>query len=382
MANTLTSLIPDLYEALDVVSRELVGFIPSVTLDAQAARASLNQTIRIPITPAATVEDATPGQLPPDDGDQTISNNTLSITKSRIVPFRWTGDEQLGINTGVGYQNIRRDQIAQQMRALTNEIETAVGLTAAAGASRAYGTAGSTPFASSLADPANVRKILEDNGAGMGDLQLVIDTTASVNMRSLTQLTKANEAGTADFRKQGTLMDMELFGFTVRGSAGVSKPAVGTGASYTTSTAGFAVGTTSIPVITGTGTILAGDIVTINGDTNQYVVATGVSAPGTIVLAAPGLRQAVPASAKAVTVVGQATRNVAFARSAIVLATRQPALPEEGDMADDRVAITDPRSGLTFDIAMYKQYRRVRYEMGIAYGVANIKPEHSALLLG
>ncbi len=35
MANTLTALIPDLYEALDVVSREMVGFIPSVTINAE-----------------------------------------------------------------------------------------------------------------------------------------------------------------------------------------------------------------------------------------------------------------------------------------------------------------------------------------------------------
>ena len=42
MANSnLTPLIPTLYESLDIVSRELVGFIPSVALDANAARAAV-----------------------------------------------------------------------------------------------------------------------------------------------------------------------------------------------------------------------------------------------------------------------------------------------------------------------------------------------------
>ena len=43
MADTITDLVPDLYSALDVVSRELVGMIPSVTLDAKASSAAKNQ---------------------------------------------------------------------------------------------------------------------------------------------------------------------------------------------------------------------------------------------------------------------------------------------------------------------------------------------------
>lgn len=375
-SNTLTQLVPDLYEALDIVSRELVGFIPSVTLDASAERAALNQAVRVPIAPASNAEDVTPGQLPPDDGDQSVGNTPIIITKSRMVPFRWTGEEQKGVNSGPGYTNIRVNQVAQAMRTLTNEIEANVA-TLAATASRATGTAGTTPFATSLGDTAQARKILSDNGAPLSDLQCVIDTTAGANLRTLAQLTKANEAGTTELRAQGTLL--ELQGFKVRESAGVGIHTPGTGASYVTNGA-LAKGATSIPVQTGTGTVLAGDVVSFNGDPRKYVV-TGALSGGAFTIAAPGLMQALNTGA-AVTVSAVFTANMAFARTAIVLATRAPALPEEGDMADDRMMIQDARSGLAFEVSMYKQYRRVRYEVAVAYGWANIKPEHTALLLG
>ncbi|WP_323115542.1 P22 phage major capsid protein family protein [Klebsiella variicola] len=374
MANTLTSLVPDLYESLDIVSRELAGFIPSVTLDATAERAALNQAIRIPITPASAAEDVSPGQLPPDDGDQTIGNTPFTITKSRMVPFRWTGEEQKGINTGPGYANIRRDQITQAMRTLVNEIEVDVGLQAYK-ASRATGTAGTTPFATNLSDTAQVRKILSDNGAPLSDLQCVIDTTAGANIRTLAQLTKANEAGTTALRAQGTLL--ELHGFVLRESAGVARHTAGTGASYVTNGA-LAIGATVIPVQTGSGTIVAGDVVTIG---NFKYVATSALSGGNLTIGAPGLREAV-AGGSTVTLAAAYTANFAFSRSAIVLATRAPALPEEGDMADDRMMIQDPRTGMAFEVSMYKQYRRVRYEIAAAWGVQNIKPAHTALLLG
>lgn len=380
MANTLTSLIPDLYESLDVVSRELVGFIPAVTWDASAERAALNENIRIPMSPASTAEDVTPGQLPPDDGDQTYGNTVLTISKSRMVPFRWTGEEQRGVNNGPGYAGMRQDQMRQAMRTLVNEIEAFIG-GLFVGASRAVGIAGTAPFGTTpgIGDAADVRKILDDNGAPMGDRHLVINTAAGSNLRKLTQLTKALEAGTTDMRAQGVLLD--LFGFNLRESAGVQSHTKGTGTSYVTS-GSTAAGVSSLVLATGSGTVVAGDVLNIVTDTgHNYVVNTGVAAPGTVVLNAPGLVQTI-ATAQAVTIGNTYTANMAFHRSSIALVTRAPALPEEGDMAEDRIMIVDPKSGLSFEVAMYKQYRRVRYEISLAYGAALIKSAHAAILMG
>lgn len=384
MANTLTNLTPDLFEALDVVSRELVGLIPAVTLDARAEQAALNQVIRVPITPASTGEDITPAATVPSTTGQTISNASITITKSRAFPFAWNGEEQKGMNTGVGYQNLRVQQIAQAMRAAANEVEADLALLYKK-ASRAYGTAATAPFGSSpaLGDAANVRRILVDNGAPEGDLQLVIDTAAGVSLRSLTQLTKANEAGEDSFLRQGILLP--IFGMNIRESAQIKQHTKGTGTSYQLNNgAGYAVGSTTIAVDTGSGTIVAGDVFTNTQSgvdaNNKYVVGTALSA-GSLVLNAPGNRVAW-ADDNTVAVGNSYRANMAFHRSAIVLVARPPAVPAEGDMAVDRMIITDPRSGLSFMVAMYPGYYQVRYEIALAWGVACIKPEHTAILLG
>lgn len=384
MANTLTSLIPSIYSAMDVVSRELVGFVPAVSSDMTFDRAAVGQTVMSPVAPAASASDITPAVTPPNDGDQAIGNISMTISKARRVPVRWNGEEKRGLdNNGAAFNVIFRDQMAQAMRTLVNEVEADLAALHIY-ASRAYGTAGTTPFASTLGDTAQVRKILADNGAPMGDLQLVIDTAAGANMRTLAQLSKANESADTSLLRRGVLLDVH--GFAVRESGQVKTSTAGTGASATTNTAGYAIGATTITLASaGTGTIVAGDVITFAGDTNKYVVATGdadVSNGGTLVLQAPGLRKALAASAIAITVVASAARSMAFARSAIVLATRAPALPQQGDSAVDRQIITDPVSGLSFEIAMYAQYRQMQYEVSLAWGVGVSKNANIAILLG
>lgn len=385
--NTLTNLIPTLNIALDTVSRELVGMIPAVTHDAGVARAAIGQSVYSFVAPAATASNISAAPLPPDDGEQVIGNISLGITKSRRVPVRWQGEESLQMNNpgGFGVKAILANQFAQAMRTLVNEIEADLaGLYVSA--SRGAIPNDSTLFKTNLADAANVRKILADNGAPLSDLQLVVDTGTGAALRSLTSLNSVADSGNSSMLRQGVLLD--IHGMAIRESAQIVTPAaVGSEANGTLDSTDYALGATSLGLASaGTGNILAGDLMTIanTGDTTtQYVVVTGdadISGGGTIVIAAPGLLKAITENTLAVACYKASARCLAFSKSAIVLATRMPALPEGGDMAADRTIISDPRSGLSFEVSMYKQYRQVQYEIALAWGVKAVKTEHIAIL--
>lgn len=386
MANTLTNLIPTAYAALDNVSRELVGLIPAVTRDATVERAAVGQTVRSPVAPAVSTGNITPGVTPPDDGDQTIGSVSLSISKAKRVPIRWNGEEQRGLNNGgPGVGSILQDQFQQAFRALANEAEADLAALYAS-ASRSYGVGTTVPFgtAGDYSDASNVLKILLDNGAQSMDRHLILNTGAGANLRGKQGGRGVDAEGTDRILRQGVLMD--IHGFAVRESAQIKTHTKGTASGATTNAAGYAVGATTITLASaGTGTIVAGDSITFTGDTNQYVVVSGDTSTadgGTITIAAPGLRQAIPASATNITVSATGPRSMAFTRDALVLAHRLPALPEGGDLAVDRQVVQDPVSGLAFEIAMYAQYRQMQIEVSAAWGVACVKPENLALLLG
>lgn len=382
MANTLNSLIPDLYEALDVVSRELTGFIPAVSRSSSVARAAVNENVLVPVTTAAASADNTPGVTAPDTGDSSVDNVAVTISKSKHVPVRWNGEETKGLENAGTFSTIQADRFYQAMRTLVNEIEADLWREAYKRASRAYGAAGTTPFgtAADMSDFAGVLRILEENGAPTTDIQLALGHAAMGNLRGKQSgLFKVNEAGSSDMLRNG--MTDRVMNMAIRHSHAIGLHTKGSGASYVTS-GSTASGVSSVALVTGTGTVLAGDVVSFEADTaNKYVVGTGISAPGTISLNKPGAKVTIP-TANALTVGGSYAANVGFARSAIVLATRAPAMPKGGDSADDVTQIVDPRTGLAFEVAVYRQFLQTVYHVRLAWGFRAIKPEHIALLLG
>lgn len=383
MANTITAVLPSIYAGLREVSRELVGIIPSVQRDITFERAAVGQTVSVPIVPAATGGNITPGSVPPDDGDQTMSNMAITIDKSKYSPVRWNGEEQLALGPdGRMYNMLLAMQFAESMRWLVNQVEVDLAVRAATSASRAYGTAGTTPFgtAADLTDFAGPNRILDQNGAPQFGRTMIVNLDSRFNLEGKQSvLFKANEAGTDGLLRRRELYQVQGFGMGF--SAGLKAVTKGTGSGFLVNNgAGYPVGATAITVDTGTGTILAGDVITFAGDSNKYVVKTALAA-NVVTIQGPGLLQAVADNA-AITVGNSYAPNIAFSRDALVLAARAPALPKEGDSATDRTTVTDTVSGLNFEISLYQEYRRARYEVALAWGTGAPNGEHIALLIG
>jgi len=380
MANVLTSLAADIYKSADIVGRELVGVVTSSTMNGGSERAALNDVVRSHFTRAATVSTVSPSMTIPEGTDQTVDNKTLTLSQTASVKIPYTGEDIKHLDNGSGFQSVYGDQITQAFRAIANQIETYAWQKAYQGASRAFGTAGTTPFASNFNEVAELRQILVDNGAPMdGQASLVINTLAGTKLRNLAQLQKVNEAGSSNLLRQGELLNLQ--GLSLKESAAPVAVTKGTGSGYLVNNgAGYAVGSTAITVDTGTGTILAGDTITFTGDTNKYVVATALAA-NVVTIAEPGLRVAV-ADNVAITVGNTATSNVAFHRAAIEVAMRPFAVPPGGDAAEESMIVSDPWSGLSFDISVYKGYKKMMVDISCVYDVKVWKPAFVSILLG
>lgn len=380
MPNVLTNLIPDLYQGLDVVSRELVGCIPSVARNSSAERAAVGESVIVPISVQGSAADVSPAMAVPEPADFSTETTAIVIKKSRSVSFGLTGEEYRGLENGVGANSILQGNIQQALRTLCNEIENDCCAEVTNSAGAVYGTAGTTPFASNLGDAAEIRKILDDAGAPAGERSLIINTSAGVNLRKLTQLTNVDQAGTSMTLRQGELLD--LFGLSLKESAGVKTFAKGDATGLTVKTATKGAKELEAKAVT-SGALKVGDIITLAGDSTKYTVT---AIPASLAANAKfSISPALAANASdgtAVTVVGNSARNIAFTRSAVQLVTRAPALPGGRDAAVDAMMLTDPRSGLSFEVRVYNGYRKMRMEVACAWGVKNIKPEHTATLLG
>lgn len=376
MANVFTALQPQLYAAAQDVSNEAFGCISSIAASFDDKGVAIGDKVRVPIAPPASTADYTPAMTTSAGSDATASNVEIEITANKQVSWHITGEQLRSLQNAGSDGEWVRQMIAQGMRALRNEAEVACAAAIKAGASRAVGTAGTNPFASDISIIPDVRKVLMDNGAPMSDLQLVINSTAGTAARKLGIIQQAYQAGSDAERRSGDLM--RQFGFSIKESAGIATHTKGTGTSYVTS-GSTAVGVRDIALVTGSGTVLAGDVVTFAADSNnKYVINTGVAAAGTITLGRPGARVTI-ATGNAMTIGNNFTANLAFERNAVVGIMRPPVMPENPLI--QKTLISD-QNGMTYLLAQIAGDGMATWRLHLAYGFKVVQGEHVAIVMG
>ena len=377
MANTLTALAPTLFSAAKEVAAEPFGVVGAINTNFDDKGVAVGDTVSVAVAPVRAASNFTPANVAAAGTDATATTTGVVITKSRKVDWNITGEQLRSLQNGGTDNDWAKQLVMQGMRTLRNEAEIDAAVAVKVGASRAIGTAGTNPFATTLDSLVDGRKVLQDNGAPLADLQFVGDTTAGAALRKLGIIQQAYQAGSEEERRSGNLL--RQFGFQMGESAGITTHTKGTGTGYLVNNAGpYAIGTTSIILDTGSGTIVAGDVVTFAGDTNKYIVATGAAGVGTIVIAAPGLRQTL-ADNVAMTIGNNFTANLAFERNSVVGTLRPPTMPPNPTIS--QLAVSD-NMGMTYLMLEIAQYGMTTWELHLAWGFKTVNPEFSSIVLG
>jgi len=247
------------------------------------------------------------------------------------------------------------------------------------GAGNVYGQRGLTPFAGSLTDMAQVRRIMNEKGAPVFDRHFVANSIAAASLLSNSNLTHVEKAGGDSELRQGYIRP--IMGFNIWESGGLMPIDPGTAAGYLVNGA-VAEGAKQINIDSGSGTFKRGNIIKFGSDTTEYVVAENVATGGTALSIVGGLKNAVADNAAITLVATQYLPSIAFNRNALLLVCRPIKLPKDGDAARDVYNVVDPVSGLAFQAALYGDYLQNRLEIRAAWGWKAVSPRHILTLFG
>lgn len=373
MANTLTAVAPVLYSSAVAVPRELIGGLNAFNKDFDDKGVAKGGSVTVSVAPSLTAASVTPSQTFSAGSDRTVSSRSLTLSNFEEVSWNLTAEEEKSLLNSQVAQDVLAQTIQQGFRTLANAVEADAMTTAANSASRAVGTAGTTPFASNLNVLAEAKQILDDNGAGL-DRSLIIDTDAEVKLHSLTQLTNANQAGGDGQLRDGSLGS--LFGAKIYRSGQVNAHTAGTGSGYLLNDASAAIGDTTIAADTGSGTILEGDVVTIDG--HDYVVASALSG-GSFTIEDPGLRTAA-ADNSTITVASAHACNLLVDRGHTVAVARPALQPLGGGI--EQMVIQDPTSGISALLLRVAGNAMASWYMRIVYDSFVPNPHAGAKIMG
>lgn len=376
--NDLTNVIDQLLARGLLALREAAVSPQIVNREYETSPGTQGSTIDVPLPSAVAVQDVTPAATPPSTADQTPGTTSIALDRWKEAPFHLSDKDYTEMSARAGYLPM----IASgAIKALANDVDRYI-LGLGSKFYGMYGTAGTTPFASNINAATQIRKVLNEQLCPLGDRFLVMDPDAEANALQLQAFHDASFGVGPMAIMEGQIT--RRLGFSWLMDQNVRTHTAGTGQNYLVNQTGsLAVGTKTIPVDTGSGTLLVGDIVSFANHSQTHVVTSALS--GGSFAIEPGLVVAVPNNT-AVTGpadtggVGTHTLNLAFNRNAIALVTK----PLAGSIHPGAFyqSAVDPISGIVLRLEITREHKRDRFSYDILYGGDVIRRELGARLVG
>lgn len=403
-ANVLTNIIPKILARGLMVLRSRCVMPRLVNSDYSLDAAKKGSTIDIPVPVAVSTIDVDPNRLPVAKAVTTPGLVQVSLNNWKQNAPIGLSDKDLCLIDAT--EHFLPMQLMEAVKALATDVNVEI-FSHYCGASRGvYGVAGTlsdgfgqTPFDSSnqgVAGATLARKVLNEQLCPKSDRRGVIDWAAEANMLSLSEFSDAEKIMSAVVKMEGEIGRKYAIDWVADDDVPTHTP--GTLVAGDTITGSGTAGESVLTVIAQTGnthTLKNGDILTVAGDTQTYVVIgrtasaeyssgtyTFASDPDTVIV---GIQPALVTSPSGATVTPYAEHvvNMAFHRDAFAFATR-PLLDvsRQYSLGSQMLSMQDPVTGLILRLEVSRQHKQTVWEFDILWGSDLVRSELATRIVG
>jgi hypothetical protein len=378
MANDLQNLVPRLLARGLLALREMAVMPRLVNLDYSLEGAQRGSTIDVPVSNTFTANNVSPSITPSSAQDSTPGLVQIPLNQWKQVDFFLTDKQRLEI---VENESFMPMNISEAVRALANSMDSHIHAQAV-DVFGFIGTAGATPF-STIADVVNSRALLNKQLAPMNSRRIVMNPDAEANMLQIPAMSDLEKTGDQDVKIEGMLG--RKFGFDMVQSQNVRTHIAGTAASITVAST-TAAGATSLDIIASiAGTLRKGDIFSIAGNSQTYVVTsaddTYTSTKKAVAIQPPLV--AIASSGADVAKRASHVVNLAFQREAFAFVNRPLANVGNGNQLGSIIQqMTDPVTGLTMRMEVTRQNKQEVMQLDVLYGAKTIRPQLAVRIAG
>lgn len=214
MANTLSDITKVIIaETLDTLREEATG-VKIFQNDLKGAAMEQGQIINVPLPVAQTTYSVTPAATPPALVDITKTKAQIALTNWKASRFNLTNKDCAEI-TNAG--DLVKSQIKECARAIVKDVNTSI-LGKYTGISNYSGTAGTTPFASTVQAAIDARRELNRVFAPDNDRYVLLTTTLKLMLLHCLPSHSGRvqvQAGSFHRLKDSLVRDLESNGFVI-----------------------------------------------------------------------------------------------------------------------------------------------------------------------